>query len=100
MLKGTQFEINRHNVLAHEIIGLHAFVSKSTDPGRKGMRGRVVDETKNTITIETAKGEKKVPKSEVWLRLDLGREKVEVDGKKLMARPEDRIKIFWRKYRG
>ena len=88
------------NILAHELIGLHAEVVESADPARKGIKGRIVDESKNTLDIETKNGVKKLPKKEVTLRLDLKDEKANVDCKLITERPEDRIKYCWRKYHG
>ena len=48
----------------HELIGLPVRVTDSTDPTRIGIEGRVVDETTNTLRIETAdSGVKQVPKA-------------------------------------
>lgn len=83
----------------HELIGLMVRVSKSSDPGKKGMSGTVVDETRNTLVIETRdKGERRVlPKAECTFRFALpGGEVVEVDGRVIVARPEDRTKKMQR----
>jgi len=45
------------------------------------------------ITVIGGKGEKRIPKRETTLQLILSeRETVEVEGKRLVRRPEDRIK--------
>jgi len=80
------------NLPRHELIGLRAEVVKSTDPGKLGFRGRVVDETRNTIVLETARGEKRVPKSEVDLRFELEDDEIMINGSRLLFRPEDRLK--------
>src|SRR3989344_881259 len=92
MLKGENYCITRENLAVHEIIGLKAEVVGSSDKGREKMKGKIIDETKNTFTLETTKGEKIVPKAEAVFEFYLGDEKVIVDGKKLVYRPEDRIK--------
>ena len=53
-----------------------------------------MDETKNLVVIETLKGEKKLPKAEVKLKVLLGKEKVLLECAKFAQRPEDRIKYF------
>jgi len=74
----------------HELIGLSVVVREATDPTLVGLRGRVVDETRNTLLVETAKGEKRVPKKGV--EFAFGSEGVRVQGDDLLFRPEDRIK--------
>lgn len=88
------------NLPGHELIGLYAEVSRSTDPSRTGTKGRVVDETKNTLVLESGGAEKVVPKKEVWLRFKLAGRHVDVKGSALLARPEDRTKNWWRKRHG
>jgi len=67
---------------------------ESSDSSRIGTRGKIVDETKNLVVIETGKGEKKIPKAEVKLMVSLGKEMVLLDCSQLVQRPEDRIKYF------
>jgi ribonuclease P protein subunit POP4 len=92
MLESKNYCITKENIAMHEMIGLNVKVFESTDEGRKNMKGKIIDETKNTFTIETSKGEKVVPKSEVVLEFELGNEKVMIEGKNIEYRPEDRIK--------
>ena len=85
--------ITKLNVLRHELIGLEAEVVSSSDPGLEGTRGTIVDETRNMLVIERAGKAKAVAKASARLRLTLpDGEEVEVDGAKLVASPEDRIK--------
>ena len=75
-------------ILKHELIGLHAEVSESTNKSLVGTKGKVMMETKNTLTI----GTKVVPKKGTSFIFKLGKTRVKVKGDKLLARPEDRIK--------
>ncbi len=85
--------VNKQNLLRHELIGLPVEVADSSDQNLVGKKGTVVDETQNTISIEEDDEIKSLQKSAVVLRVTLpdGGE-MQVDGKKLVARPEDRIK--------
>lgn len=74
----------------HELIGLSVVIRRATDPTLVGLRGRVVDETRNTFLVETPKGEKRVPKK--GAEFAFGSEGVPVEGDDLLFRPEDRIK--------
>jgi ribonuclease P protein subunit POP4 len=85
--------ITPKNLVRHELIGLKVKIKNSTDPTLKGKSGRVVDETYNMLKIETRKKEISVPKKNCIFVFKLpSKIKVEVDGKLLVGRPEDRIK--------
>jgi len=81
------------NLVRHELIGLKVRIAKSTEPTQKGLTGVVVDETYNMLKVETKKGEKSVVKSNCIFVFTLpDRKRVQVDGRLLVGRPEDRIK--------
>ncbi|MCS4541585.1 MAG: ribonuclease P protein component 1 [Euryarchaeota archaeon] len=85
--------ITPKNLIRHELIGLLAEVVKSTHPNYIGIKGKVIDETKNTLIIDQNGKEKTIPKAEVTLHFTLPEDTiVEVYGKLLVGRPEDRIK--------
>lgn len=81
------------DVIRCEFIGVKAEIVKSKHPGYVGISGKVMDETRNTFTILHG-GELKV----IVKELALFRFKfpdgtiVEMDGKLLVGRPEDRLK--------
>ena len=82
------------NILRHELIGLEASVVNSSDPNLIGVSGRIIDETRGTLVIK-GKNEKTyiIPKdTSIFKIISTDGEGVEVDGIKLVARPEDRIK--------
>jgi ribonuclease P protein subunit POP4 len=84
--------ITPQNLVRHELIGLKVRISKSTDPTQK-FSGIVVDETCNTLKIEAKGKEKTIPKgNSIFIFTLPNGMKVEVDGKILISRPEDRIK--------
>jgi ribonuclease P protein subunit POP4 len=91
-----KYDINEKNIKAHELNGLNIKITKSTDKTKK-ISGKIIKETKNLLVLETKKGEKKIPKKEVEIEVALKGRKIRIEGKKIMFRPEDRIKIFWRK---
>ena len=85
--------ITPQNLVRHELIGLKVKIKQSTNKSQIGLRGRVVDETYKTLKIETRKGEKAIPKDiAVFIFVLPNGTKVQVDGKVLIGRPEDRIK--------
>ena len=96
MLKTDHYCITTHNVRVHELIGLKAEVSNSTDARRIGLKGTIVDETKNTFTLDSCGKEKVLPKKEITLTVSLGDDKATIDGKSILYRPEERTKKKWR----
>jgi RNase P/RNase MRP subunit p29 len=72
--------------IPRELIGKRINVVSSANSSLEGLGGVVVDETKQSIVVSTASGEKRLLKAAVVLSIDGER----VDGRKLMRRPEDR----------
>jgi len=90
--------ISSQNVLRHELIGLDILVSGAANPCHKGLSGRIIDETKNLLVIDTPKGPRRIPKmhSIFVVRLS-GRELVEIDGSVMVLAPERRINLHEKK---
>jgi len=80
------------NLIKHELIHLTVKVVESTDASRIGVKGEVVGETKNTLKVLSEGKVKILPKEECTFLFELGKEIVEVKGKELLGRPEDRTK--------
>ena len=81
------------SIIQHELIGLEAKVVKSTNPCNVGISGRVIDETRNTLVILHKGEEKVIVKNLVVFQFTLpDGTVVEVDGKTIVGRPEDRLK--------
>jgi ribonuclease P protein subunit POP4 len=91
--------ITPQNILRHELIGLTVKVSEATSPSIKGIRGAVVDETKNTLKILAPRGTLVIPKDTATFRFKLpDGMQVDVDGRRLVARPESRLKTKVRRW--
>lgn len=87
------------NLVRHELIGLKAKVVKSLNKKNVGISGKVIDESRNIIVIEKAGGkEVKLSKEHNVFVFSLGRQKVRIDGKILVGRPENRIKKKFKKW--
>ena len=102
--------ITPRNIARHELIGLECAVLKSKNMKQEGIRGTVVDETRNTIVIMKNEKIAKVAKAgaEFVFTLPDGKThgnkvsggaenrrfscKVKVSGQLLAARPENRIR--------
>jgi len=93
--------INVNNIVYHELIGLPVNVSKFNNKYLNRI-GTVIDETKNTLKIEFIDNgnisEKIFPKNVSVFQFKLpDGDFVEIDGKILLIRPEDRIKKRYKK---
>jgi ribonuclease P protein subunit POP4 len=85
--------ITKQNVSKHELIGLEARVVNSSDKNLIGTCGTIIDETKDMLVIDQAGKPKIVQKTSSIFKLTLpSGEDIDIDGAKLVARPEDRIK--------
>lgn len=90
------WNISSRNLPAHEWIGLDCKVLESADPNKRGLKGKIVDETQHTVLIETAVGEKMFPKKEGILEVRLEEGWTRLETKDWCFRPEDRIKAFFK----
>lgn len=81
------------SIMQHEFIGLQTKVIKSSNPEVVGIEGIVVDETRNTLII-LHKGKRKViiKDTSIFNFVMPNATIVEIDGKVIVGRPEDRIK--------
>jgi ribonuclease P protein subunit POP4 len=81
------------DIIRAELLGTEAKVSRSVHPGYVGLSGKMIDETRNTFTILHEGKRKRVIKSSAVFRFKFSNGTVvEIDGKLLVGRPEDRLK--------
>ena len=91
--------ITPQNILRHELIGLTVKVTNANNPMIEGIRGVVVDETKNMLMISAKRRKFMIPKNVATFRFDLpGGIRVDVDGERLVAKPENRLKTKVRRW--
>ena len=84
--------ITKENILRHELLGLPVEVVQAANPAQQGIAGRIVDETRNMLVIETPRGEKRIGKAHATFRLALpDGTVVDVSGSALVSQPEKRI---------
>ncbi len=91
--------ISAKNLIRHELIGLRVDIVDSLNKFHVGIKGLVVDETKNLLIIETKKGIKKVQKkgTDFIFTIPNGK-KVKVNGAIIAKRPEERVKLKVKKW--
>jgi len=87
------------NLVQHELIGLQVEVVKSSHHGYVGIQGLVIDETQKMLVISDGLRRKAVPKQTNVFQFTLpDGVVVEVDGKVIVGRPEDRVKKIPRRW--
>ncbi len=81
------------DIIRSEFVGTKVKVAKSKHPNYVGISGKIVDETRNTFTI-IQKGERKivVKDSAVFHFNFADGTTIEINGKLLAGKPEDRLK--------
>lgn len=81
------------DIIRYEFIGSEFKVVKSANPCCVGIKGKVIDETRNAFTVLHGDKRKRIVKeiSTFHFKFSDGTV-VEIDGKLIMGRPEDRLK--------
>jgi ribonuclease P protein subunit POP4 len=85
--------ITQQNIVNHELVGLDAQILESTNKAVVGLLGKVIDETKSMLVIDTKRGTKMVSKQHNKWKFTLDGQDFTVDGTSISKRPEDRIKV-------
>jgi ribonuclease P protein subunit POP4 len=81
------------DIIRDEFIGTEGRIARSQHPGYVGISGRVINETKNTFTIFYAGKDRNIVKNSAVFSFKFSDGTiVEIDGKLLVGRPEDRLK--------
>lgn len=84
--------MNRKEITRHELIGQAIEIVASKNKDNLGLKGKIVDETKNTIMIKTKKGHKRLMKNNITTIIKNNGKKIKIKGEKISGRPKDRIK--------
>ncbi len=80
-------------ILKNEFIGLNAKVVNSSNPNVVGIEGKVINETRNTFVITHGNKNKTIAKNTAVFHFTMSNgTTVEINGKTIVGRPEDRIK--------
>lgn len=85
------------NLVHHELIGLNMRVISTRDNTFRGVKGKIIDETRNTFQIEISSRSRKkiiVPKNITTFSFQIpGGDEVFVNGPILVGKPRDRLKM-------
>lgn len=80
------------NILRHELIGLDVKILRDSNPFNVSISGKVIDESRNTVVIRHGGELKRIAKKDAVFLFKLPDGGVEVEGRALVGRPEDRVK--------
>ena len=81
-------KIKERDIAKHELIGLKTEIIDSKNKDNIGIKGQIIDETKNTITIEQNNKTKRLFKNNITLKIN----NQKIKGTSLKGRPKERIK--------
>lgn len=84
--------LTQKNVVQHELIGLEVEVVAAKNRALEGIRGKIIDETRETIVVEEEGRLKRLMKSQITIKTKIRGEEILINGKILVGRPEERIK--------
>ena len=84
--------MNVKDFLRHELIGLKMEVIDSKNKNLIGLKGIIIDETRNTLTIKDNDKIKTLLKEQVTLKIYAEDHEIKINGELLVGRPEDRLK--------
>lgn len=80
-------------IIQREFMGLNAKVVRSPNPNYIGIKGKVIDETRNTLVVLHKNQKKTVIKEAAVFHFTMPDGTiVEIDGKVIGGRPENRVK--------
>lgn len=83
---------NTINSLKHELIGLYAEIITSSNKSLIGIRGKIINESKYTLTIRTNSKSKKILKNQVKMKIITNKNETVINGSDLIGRVEERLK--------
>lgn len=84
----------------NEFIGLDIEIIESTNKQYLGLKGKVIDESYNMITILSNNKIKKIPKNICIFKFKQKQKpEIIIPGSNIIGRPEDRIKKYLKKSR-
>ena len=84
--------MNLETISEYDLIGQKITITQSKNKEIVGLKGKVIMETKNMITVKTDNGKKNIPKDICQFSNNQGI--LETDSTKLSKRPHERMEIL------
>jgi ribonuclease P protein subunit POP4 len=80
------------DILKAELLGCNCTIADSPNRPLVGLSGRIIDETQNTIVIQTKERNRRIMKKGSIFIITIKDKKYQIKGDLINFRPEDRIK--------
>ncbi len=80
------------DAIRHELIGCRIEVCDAKNSSLIGLKGVIIDESKNTLTIRHLRSTKILLKDQITMKLNVDNTIMKIRGKDILGRPEERIK--------
>ena len=80
------------DIIKQELIGSLIEVIDSKNKSNIGIKGKIIDETKNTIIIEKNNQKKRLFKNNITIKINIKNQTIIISGKLLSGKLKDRIK--------
>ena len=84
--------MNLETISKYDLIGQEITITQSMNREIRGIKGKVIMETKNMITLDTENGKKSIPKDICQFNNNNGL--LETDSTKLSKRPHERMEML------
>ena len=82
------------NIPILEIIGLTCTVDNSTNKELVGITGKIINESKNMLILDTKFGEKLIPKKICTFKISNHNDTTTISGTKLYNRSHERLEVI------
>ena len=82
------------NVQILEIIGLTCTIVDSTNKELVGITGKIINENKNMLTLNTKFGEKLIPKNTCEFNITKNNDTITISGSQLLTYPYERLEVL------
>ena len=82
------------NIPILEIIGLTCTIVDSTNKELVGITGKIINENKNVLTLNTKFGEKLIPKNTCEFNITKNNDTITISGSQLLTYPYERLEVL------
>ena len=82
------------NIPLLEIIGLTCTIADSTNKELVGITGKIINENKNVLTLNTKFGEKLIPKNTCEFNITKNNDTITISGSQLLTYPYERLEVL------
>ncbi len=82
------------NDITLEVIGTNVLVIESTNKQLVGILGKIIDETRHMLTLDTKFGKKLIPKNTSKFKISKNNKTIILTGTQLSKHPYERLEVL------